>query len=251
METTKSSKTKTKNTQIKTAKSSAKQPVKAKSNAAKDLQDLFEDELKDMYGAEKALLKAIPKMAKNATSPQLAKALTDHLTETEQQVKRVEQAFKAIGKKAQAKKCLAMEGLIKEGEEIMKSAQIGDVRDAGIISAAQKIEHYEIASYGTLCSFARLLGETEAENILQMILDQEYNADKKLTEVSTTINPKARSNGSTTNNKTASSASAVKKTSASKSGTASKTAAKSTAAKKSGTSTAKKPGTSSTRKTSK
>jgi ferritin-like metal-binding protein YciE len=139
-------------------KATAKKPVKAKSNAAKDLRALFEDELKDMYGAEKALVKALPKMIQNANSKELAKAITNHLKVTEQQVKSVEAVFQAIGKKAQAKKCLAMEGLIKEAEELMKSAQEGDVRDAGIISASQKVEHYEIASYGTLCSFAKSLG---------------------------------------------------------------------------------------------
>lgn len=223
-------------------KVAGKKPVKAKSDAAKDLRDLFEDELKDMYGAEKALVKALPKMIQNASSKDLVKAITDHLKVTEQQVKSVEAVFQAIGKKAQAKKCLAMEGLIKEGEEIMKSAQEGNVRDAGIISASQKVEHYEIASYGTLCSFAKSLGETEAAKILQTILNQEYDADKKLTEISTKINPQAKQNGSTSNKTAKPSGSPVKKTA-----TSSKS---STSAKKSGSGTAKKPGASN-RKTTK
>jgi ferritin-like metal-binding protein YciE len=214
-------------------KATAKKPVKAKSNAAKDLRALFEDELKDMYGAEKALVKALPKMIQNANSKELAKAITNHLKVTEQQVKSVEAVFQAIGKKAQAKKCLAMEGLIKEAEELMKSAQEGDVRDAGIISASQKVEHYEIASYGTLCSFAKSLGETEAAKILQTILNQEYDADKKLTEISTRINPQAKQNGSTSIKSAKPSSSAKKVATTSKS---------SPSAKKSSSGTAKKPG---------
>lgn len=213
--------------------------LKAKPNAAKDLRDLFEDELRDILGAEKALLKALPKMAKNASSQQLSKAFADHLLETEQQIANLQEVFKVLGKRAQAKKCIAMEGLIKEGEEIMKSAKEGDVRDAGIISAAQKVEHYEIASYGTLCSFARNLGESEAEKILQNILDQEYNADKKLTEVYLTINPQA-SYKHTTRNK-------AEKTSSSSAGTAAKKTT--TSAKKSGISNTKKTSTSNRKKT--
>lgn len=229
-------------------KTAAKNPVKAKSTVAKDLRDLFEDELKDMYGAEKALVKALPKMIKNASSKDLAKAITDHLKVTEQQVNNVEEVFKAIGKKPQAKKCLAMEGLIKEGEEIMKSAKVGDVRDAGIISASQKVEHYEIASYGTLCSFAKSLGETKAAKILQTILDQEYDANKKLTEISTKINPMAKSNGSTSKMSSKPSG-ATQRTTTTQSGTAAKKSGTSTTARKSGAITKKKPGTSTTRKT--
>ncbi len=188
----------TKSQQNNIKKPAAKKPVKAKTDAAKDLRDLFVDELKDIYGAEKALVKALPKMAQNATSKKLVAAITAHLKVTERQVTSVEKVFQAIGKKAQAKKCVAMEGLIKEGEEIMKSAKEGDVRDAAIISASQKVEHYEIASYGTLCSFAKSLGETEAAKILQTILDQEYDADKKLTEVSQSINHQAKDNDSST-----------------------------------------------------
>src|SRR3954471_1175117 len=114
------------------------------------LQELFVNELKDIYWAEKALTKAIPKMIKNATSQELIDALENHLKETEQQVSRAEQVFELIGEKAVAKKCEAMDGLIKEAEEIMDDCEEGAMCDAGIISAAQKVEHYEIASYGTL-----------------------------------------------------------------------------------------------------
>ncbi len=147
------------------------------------LMKLFEDELKDIYWAEKALTKAIPKMIKNATSTELIKALSNHLTETEEQVKRVEQVFEIMGKKATAKKCEAMTGLIKEAQEIMEACEKGAMRDAGIISAAQKVEHYEIASYGTLSQFAKTLGLNNAGKLLELTLKEEKSADEKLTQV--------------------------------------------------------------------
>jgi ferritin-like metal-binding protein YciE len=162
-------------------KNSRKTPPK--SQAADDLRALFEDELKDIYWAEKALTKALPKMAKNATSEELVSALNDHLEVTREHVLRVEQVFELLGKKAQAKKCEAMDGLIKEGEEIIESTQPGPVRDAGIISAGQKVEHYEIASYGTLVAFANLLGETKSAAILQKTLAEEKDADSTLTQI--------------------------------------------------------------------
>ncbi|MBK6507082.1 MAG: ferritin-like domain-containing protein [Ignavibacteria bacterium] len=147
------------------------------------LMQLFVEELKDIYWAEKALTKAIPKMIKNATSEELIKALQNHLMETEEQVKRVEQVFEIIDKKAVAKKCEAMDGLMKEGEEIMKESEEGAMCDAGIISAAQKVEHYEIASYGTLRQFAETLGLDDAVELLEATLEEEKAADEKLTEV--------------------------------------------------------------------
>ena len=138
-------------------------PTPPKSQAADDLRSLFEEQLKDIYWAEKALTKALPKMAKNAASEELADAITTHLEETKAQVQKLEQVFESIGKKAQAKKCDAMEGLLKEGEGIIEETEPGPVRDAGIIGACQKVEHYEIATYGTLASFAKLLGENEAD----------------------------------------------------------------------------------------
>jgi len=147
------------------------------------LMQLFEDELKDIYFAEKALIKAIPKMIKNATSEELVDALENHLTETEDQITRVEKIFELLGKKAVAEKCEAMTGLIKEAGEIMEACEEGAMRDAGIISAAQKVEHYEIASYGTLRQFAETLGLKEVEALLQTTLDEEKNADAKLIEV--------------------------------------------------------------------
>ncbi len=173
----------TKPVQNGTHKTTASKPVKVKPDAAQGLRDLFVDELKDIYWAEKALTKALPKMVKNATSQELITALKGHLEVTQQQVVRVEQVFKAIGKKAVAKKCEAMEGLIKEAGEIMESTEMGVVRDAGIISAGQKVEHYEIATYGTLCSFAKTLGEDKAASLLAETLNEEKEADETLSEI--------------------------------------------------------------------
>jgi ferritin-like metal-binding protein YciE len=171
-----------KSTTSKTAPKTGGRTVKAKSSAADGLRELFMDSLKDIYWAEKALLKALPKMAKNATSEKLAMAITEHTAVTEQQTARVEKVFELLGKKASAKKCEAMDGLIKEGEEIMEETQPGPVRDAGIIAASQKIEHYEIATYGTLCAFAKTLGENEVAELLEQTLMEEKEADVTLTE---------------------------------------------------------------------
>lgn len=163
--------------------------VKAKSTAAEGLQELFVDSLKDIYWAEKALAKALPKMSKNATTENLVKSLEDHTVQTEEHIARLEQVFEIIGKRAVAKKCEAMDGLIKEGQDIMESTEPGPVRDAGIIAASQKIEHYEIATYGTLCAFAKTLGMDDAANILHQTLEEEKQADILLTEAAyNTIN---------------------------------------------------------------
>ncbi len=153
------------------------------SNVAHGLTDLFEDMLKDIYWAEKALTKALPKMIKKATSEELIQALESHLQETQVQVGRCEQIFELMGKPARAKKCEAMDGLIREAQEIMESTEEGVVRDAGIIAAGQKVEHYEIASYGTMRAFAKILGEEEIMNLLEQTLNEEKNADEKLTQV--------------------------------------------------------------------
>jgi len=157
--------------------------VKPSSEAAENLRELFEEQLKDIYWAEKALTKALPKMAKNATAEKLIAALNEHLEVTQGQVTRLESVFEAIGKKPQAKKCDAMEGLIKEGEGLIEETEPGAVRDAGIIAACQKVEHYEIASYGTLVSFANLLEEPEAAELLMGTLAEEKEADETLTEI--------------------------------------------------------------------
>jgi len=148
------------------------------------LNELFIDELKDIYWAEKHLTKALPKMAKAATSDELRSAIENHLAETENHVSRLEDAFASIDEKAVAKKCEAMAGLIKEGDEIVAETEKGTfTRDAGIISAAQKIEHYEIASYGTLKTLATVLGYNEAAELLDATLQEEKNADSLLTQI--------------------------------------------------------------------
>ncbi|HET8860057.1 ferritin-like domain-containing protein [Marivirga sp.] len=155
------------------------------------LMKLFEDQLKDIYWAEKALIKAIPKMINNATSQDLIDALKSHLEETENQVTRVEKVFEILDKKATAKKCDAMEGLIKEADEIMESCDEGAMCDAGIISAGQKVEHYEIATYGTLRQFAEILGLSEAVSLLEATLEEEKEADGHLSEIAESINLEA------------------------------------------------------------
>jgi len=172
--------------------SKATQPSNIENGAgiqSSQLRKLFEEELKDIYWAEKALTKAIPKMIKNATSDELIGALENHLGETQDQISRVEQVFELLGKKATAKKCEAMEGLMKEADEIMEECEEGAMRDAGIIAAAQKVEHYEIASYGTLRQFAETLGLDEAVSLLEETLEEEKGADVKLTEIAvSTVN---------------------------------------------------------------
>lgn len=157
--------------------------VKAKSNAAQGLRDLFEAELKEMFWAEKSMVPALKKMSKNASSPELIRVLKKHLTESEEHILRLRRTFDSIGNKVEEKKCEAMEGLIKECEIMMKETELGDVRDAGIIAAVQKIEHYEIAAYGTLHAFAVTLGEEKAEELMAMTLDEEKKVDASLTKI--------------------------------------------------------------------
>ena len=148
------------------------------------LKELFVDGLKDIYWAEKHLTKAMPKFAKAATSEDLRDTFDIHLSETGGHAGKIEQVFKIIGEKAQTKVCPAMEGLIKESEEIIESTDSGTVvRDCGLIMAVQKVKHYEIASYGTLRTLARILGHNDAADVLQEILDEESAADKKLTDL--------------------------------------------------------------------
>lgn len=156
--------------------------VTPKSAAADGLRELFVDELKDIIYAERALVKALPKMANNAFDPGLKASIEEHVAVTEGQVDRLVQVFELLGESNRGKKCDAMEGLIKEGESILKETEPGPVRDAGIISASQKIEHYEIASYGTLVAFAKILGEDEVADLLAQTLEEEKEADVKLTD---------------------------------------------------------------------
>lgn len=167
--------------------------IAPKEDAADQLKDFMIDGLKDLYWAEKALVKNLPKMAKNATSKKLKDAVNSHLAETKEQVKRLEDAFKALKLKPEAVKCDAMDGLLEEAEGIMEETEPGAVRDAGIIAAAQKVEHYEIASYGTLATYAKLLGEKEVLNLLLETLKEEKTCDKDLTKLAKSeINIKAK-----------------------------------------------------------
>lgn len=153
---------------------------------------LLEEELKDIYSAEKQLLKALPKMAKKASSDELRAALAEHLVVTEGQVTRLEEVFEALGKTAKAKTCKAMQGLIEEATELMEEDADDAVLDAGLIAAAQKVEHYEIASYGTVRTWANLCGKEDAAELLQETLDEETEADQKLTELAENlVNPAA------------------------------------------------------------
>jgi ferritin-like metal-binding protein YciE len=160
--------------------------------SAESLRDAFEEELKDVLSAEKQLLKALPKMAKAATHEDLKAGFEDHLEQTKTHVERLEKVFEILDKAPRAKKCKAMEGLIEEGAELMEEDMEPDVLDAMLICAAQKVEHYEIATYGTLVTWARQLGMEEAASILHETLDEEKDTDMKLTELAETgINAEA------------------------------------------------------------
>jgi ferritin-like metal-binding protein YciE len=156
------------------------------SEGSTQLGKLFEDGIKDIYWAEKALVKALGKMSENATSDDLSEAIDTHIAQTETQVARLEKVFAIIGKEPRGKKCEAMEGLIKEGETIMEEAEEGPMLDAGIIAAAQKVEHYEISSYGTLRTYAQTLGLDEAVALLEETLEEEISTDSLLSDLATT-----------------------------------------------------------------
>lgn len=149
--------------------------------ALNSMDDLFLNELKDVYNAEKQLVAALPRMAKAAQSPKLQQAITKHLRETEGHVTRLEQILQSLGEPLRGKKCKGMEGLIEEGKEILEEEGAPEVIDAAIISAAQRVEHYEIAAYGCLRTYALLLGNTEADRLLQQTLAEEEATDKALT----------------------------------------------------------------------
>lgn len=147
------------------------------------LHDLMVHELKDLYSAERQLVQALPKMAKNANSDQLRTAIDNHLSETEEQVSRLEQILESFGESPRGQKCQGMEGLIEEGKSLLKEEADPDVMDAGIIVAAQKVEHYEIAAYGAVCEYARIMGHSEALQLLEQTLEEEKNADQLLNEL--------------------------------------------------------------------
>jgi ferritin-like metal-binding protein YciE len=155
------------------------------------LKKLYVDELKDLYSAENQLVKALPKMVKAASSEELRQGFEAHLEQTKGHVQRLEKIFSSLDESPKGKKCMGMEGLIKEGAEVMDEDFEDAVLDAALIGAAQRVEHYEIAAYGTVCEFAKLLDEPKHASLLQETLEEEKEADKKLTQVSREINAQA------------------------------------------------------------
>lgn len=157
----------------------------------KGLRELYIDELKDLYNAENQLVKALPKLAKAAFSEQLSQGFEEHLEQTKGHVERLEKIFESLDESPKGKKCAGMEGLVKEGSEVMDEDYEGAVMDAALIGAAQRVEHYEIAGYGTASEFANLLGEEEHVSLLNQTLEEEKQTDEKLTELAKTINSQA------------------------------------------------------------
>jgi len=171
-------------TKLKTKSKSAPRLQKSDGHDNQPLLDFFVDEIKDIYWAEKHIVKTLPKMQKAAHSETLKQAFEDHLEETKEHVNRLEQVFQILGEKAQAKKCDAMEGITKEGESIIEETEEGtSVRDVGLILAAQKVEHYEISTYGGLAQLARTLGKVDVADLLESTLKEEKKTDQRLTEV--------------------------------------------------------------------
>ena len=158
-------------------------PVEDTMPEATPLEELLVDELRDLYSAENQMIRSLPRMAKAASSPELRRALEKHLAETQRQATRLEQIGRALGVKVSGKKCKGMEGLIAEGKELMQEGLDESALDAGLIGAAQKIEHYEIAAYGTARTHARMLGHEKVARLLQQTLDEEGETDKKLTAI--------------------------------------------------------------------
>jgi ferritin-like metal-binding protein YciE len=152
-----------------------------------DLQDLFVEELRDLYSAENQLVKALPKMAKAANEEKLKAAFEEHLEQTKGHVERLDTIFEELGEKPTGKKCKAMAGLVAEGKEMIEEDATPEVMDAGLIAAAQRVEHYEIAGYGTVHAYAKVLGNEQAARELQKTLDEEGAADKKLTKLAQSV----------------------------------------------------------------
>ncbi|HSI35040.1 MAG: ferritin-like domain-containing protein [Phycisphaerae bacterium] len=152
-----------------------------------DLQDLFKEDLKDVLNAENQIAKALPKMIKAATHDELRAAFESHLEETKEQINRLEQVMGMVGMPVKGKTCKAMKGLLEEGKEVMEEDATDDVMDAALIGAAQKVEHYEIATYGTLCTYAELLGLRDAKRLLGQTLDEEKATDQKLTDLAESL----------------------------------------------------------------
>jgi ferritin-like metal-binding protein YciE len=156
------------------------------------MQELLIDELKDLYSAEKQIVRALPKLAKAATSPELKQALTNHLEETEGHVTRLEQIAEIVGKRLTGKTCVGMKGVLEEGSEVLEETDKGTVRDAAMIAAAQRVEHYEMAGYGSAREFAKMLGLSDVASLLQATLDEEKTADKLLSGIAKQVNVTAK-----------------------------------------------------------
>jgi ferritin-like metal-binding protein YciE len=156
------------------------------------IEKLFIAELKDLYSAENQITKALPKMVNAATSKDLKKAFESHLRETEGQIERLVQICNILGTSPKGKSCEGMKGVLEEGSSMLHESAEGDVRDAALISAAQRVEHYEMAAYGTVRSYAEILGQSEAAKLLEQTLEEEKAADQKLTSIAQTVNVKAR-----------------------------------------------------------
>ena len=159
------------------------------------LKKLYVDELKDLYSAENQLIKALPKMAKAASATELQQGFEKHLKQTEGHVQRLEEIFQALGESPKGKKCVGMEGLVKEGSEVMSGDFEGAVLDSGLIGAARRVEHYEMAAYGAVCAIAKVLGETKHASLLEQTLEEETETDEKLTELAEKINIHAKEEG--------------------------------------------------------
>jgi len=155
------------------------------------LRELYIDQLRDLYDAENQLIKALPRMAKEASSDELRQAVEEHLEQTRGQAERLEQIFEQLGEKPKGKKCKGMQGVIEEGKETLEEDMEEDTKDAAIIAAAQRVEHYEIAGYGTARTYANLLGENEAAELLEETLNEEKETDQKLTQLAEEINVEA------------------------------------------------------------
>jgi ferritin-like metal-binding protein YciE len=155
-------------------------------------EQLLIDELKDLYSAEKQIVHALPKLAKAASSTELNEALLSHLEETKGQVQRLEKIGEIVGKKMTGKTCAGMKGVLEEGSEVLEETESGSVRDAALIAASQRVEHYEMAGYGSARDFAKLLGLTEVVSLLEETLEEEKAADKKLTSIAASVNKEAK-----------------------------------------------------------
>ena len=159
--------------------------------SVENLEQLLIDELKDIYSAERQITKALPKLAKATKSPELKAAFESHLQETFGQIERLDQIFETLGKSSRGKLCHGMQGVLEEGSEVLDDTEKGDVRDAALISAAQRVEHYEMAAYGCVREYANLLGQKEVANLLEQTLEEEKAADEKLSSISKQVNSQA------------------------------------------------------------